>query len=389
MDRQGLFFRDETAQQVLVCNYGPNKAGSTYPGMGPSVPNTYIGSPTSPIGCAVDQANWPGYGGDFSSTNGPGDCSHMPSPCYWPYLTSGDPLFLDALIEQASSNFSGGGYGQQVKTAVVNGVRYSWAWDLYAQARGSGWKLKIFSGAEWLIPDSHASKQYFSDVMDDSANVGLPYMQATMGPIAQSTGYVPLAYAVVNGTTLQSIEPWMVTYLQAVMCWEAWKGNRPGFKTFLEGYFAHMITDLYDSDVGGSINVIGAQFSLVGTGTSSTNPPTESTVIVPAQNRFIDLGPPWSTAFPPPGTGFVSGIQSQSQHVYVYYTPKVDTNSYVMATRAACVFGAAAGIPVYQKLLDRINAVTTAQYGGVISTWVQTGFTGNQNGLMWAFAKPS
>jgi hypothetical protein len=88
--------------------------------------------------------------------------------------------------------------------------------------------------------------------MDDSADIGVAWTQANLGPIAQSIGFVPEIYAVVNGTTLQSIEPWMLTIIQLPMCWEAWKGNRPGFRAFLD-YSAHFVTDLFDSDIGGSI----------------------------------------------------------------------------------------------------------------------------------------
>jgi hypothetical protein len=178
----------------------------------------------------------------------------------------------------------------------------------------------------------------------------------------------------------------MHTYLQTMMAWEAWKGNRPGFGSFLANYYERMLLPLWDSDRGGSEKFIDAQFYIIGSG--SSNPPQEADPYFGANvaKGFQSCSAGYNAPYPPTQTAFVRGLATQGQHILVLWSGHFDSNSYALTTRALCTFGSLAGIAVYDKILTRINALIVASstppgYTGFVTTG------GNRNGLMWAVSK--
>ena len=399
MDRE-LFWRDERAQQIPVVNYGPTRLGnSTYPGMPPL--NTGLalnsGSPTgSPA--RIRYSGWNGYGGSYSD-NQTGDATHIPHIFYWPAITTGDPMFFDASLELASFVLASSGSGQQIRTGVFGGLNYTAAFPLFEQVRGIAHTLKIFSQCEWIWPDNHPAKPYLTDVMDDTAVFATLWTNAHVGPNGQSVGFIPsvIAPPSPNGVFF---EPWMMGYLQIAVLGEVLKGNRPGFRTFIENYLWKAWLPLYDSDVGGSEQLIDAQWTVIAS-PSAVNPPAESSFMLTVPNRWTAVPVVFKafTVIPPPTKLFIHGILSaQSQTTYVYRNPGVSgqawtANAYGLTTRAACEMGAMAGIPVYTKIADRINAFIASFYSNDVCNWTLQGpngvgtSPGNNNGLMYAMKR--
>jgi len=396
MDRQ-LFWRDERLHEIPVVNFGPTRLGnSTYPGMPPLNTSLVLNSGT-PTGspARIRWSGWNGYGGSYFD-NQTGDTAHIPHTPYWPAITSGDPIFFDESLELASYALASSGFGQQTRSAVFNGKTMTWAWAIMLQPRGAGHELKIFSQCEWVCPDAHPAKPYLSDVMDDSADIGLLWANAHVGPIGQSVGFVQFTVAQPSNNSWCQ-EPWMVMYLQIPMMGEVLKGNRPGFRTFLDTYFWKALLPIWDSDGGGTEKVIDSQWMVISDG-SPDNPPAEANFMTAPKDRV--MGNPvifkayLNNNYPPPQPLFINGLQTDSglatAPVYYAATPTggaFNGNSYGLTARALCEMGAMAGLSQYTKIADRINALIALSYSGIPCSWTTKATIGNPNGLMYAMKR--
>jgi hypothetical protein len=388
MDRQ-LYQIDERGQTPLVANFGPDRAGANYPNMAPtnsSWNNRAGGNPPhgSPPGINAfwnyNTANFYGYG-----TSGPSpivdvpDASHMPFPHFWPYLTSGDPLFLDTMIEMATCFM--GVSSTSLRSWSNAGLTYTWPMGTFQQARSLGWQFKIWDQTQWLIPANHVAKALFTDVMEDFDGQFLNYLQAVNTPENQANGYVYQVYTSLSPKA--NIEPWMNGYwvLSAGLC--AARGNRPGIKAFLEGYYNAMWLFLFDSDLGGTEISLDAQLVIIADTTG--NPPPAGTWLPTPQARFACLaaGSAYNGTYPPPG-GIIRGLLSQNPS-YNYYTAPIASSAYLASNRAALIACAMAGMAQYDKVLTRTNTMLATYFP---IQYVQPTGTGNINGVMWAFAKP-
>jgi hypothetical protein len=398
LDRGDFYWRDERGQQVLVANHGPDKAGGTYPNMGPTSPQIYPGAANNSgtIGYSSNLRDWPGYGGGACGpgceSQGSAEASHDTNPFYGIYLTTGDPAFLDPMMEYGAVTFAlPGSAFPQIRSAVVGGVQYDWAWALGTQSRAAGHALQIFAQTEWLVPSNHPAQPFFSSVMDDSANFGIPWMQANLTPLAQSLGIVPMIYPTWAPTQYPVNEVWMWSIIQVPMTHEAWKGNRPGFKTFLSTYWNNQWARLFDSDFGGSEKIIDVQWQIQGTTqTASTTgvspfpmiPDSQFITTVPAQIQGATGGA--YNPFPPPGNAFVQGLASQTSATPIYYTAPIPAGAYGAETYEALTMGSLAGIAQYTKILARVDALMAS--AGTPFNYQATAAqvpVGNRNALMW------
>jgi hypothetical protein len=395
-DRNNYYFRDERAQQVLVTNHGPDKLGGTYPNMGPTSPNIHPCATvnSNAIGYSNSATDWPGYGGGFTSQTAP-EASHNPNPFYWPYLTTGDPMFLDAMLEYASTFFAyTGSTYPEVKSTTVNGVLYDFAWCFWQQERAAGHELKIFSQAEWSCPDDDPANPFFTDVMDDSAAVGAPWMKANVTPLGQTIGLTPFIYPAWPGSQYPVAEVWMQTIIQIPMLHETWKGNRPGWRAMLD-YWSVYWCRLWDSDVGGSEKIIDVQWTISGTQPLAGN----SNSIFPPDSQLITSGPAaWVqdcsnggyVPFPPAGNAFTVGLSTQNAKTGApnYYSGTMPGGCYGSEVYMALSFGAWIGIPQYAKILGRVDALMASS--GTSFAYQATAtqlLNGNRNVLMWMAKK--
>jgi hypothetical protein len=391
------YFRDERQQQQVVLSYGPDRLGGTYPDMAPCNPTLAFNGIGSPRlnGILTDPANWPGYGGSLGDA-GSVEPSHTPNPFYWPYIHSGHPMFLDAMMELCVVQATTIG-GTQARSAKFNGKNYTWAFSTGGQARGMGHQLKTTWQTEWMIPDSHTAKAYFSDRMDDTSEQLLPFLKTVMSPLAQQHGWMPSLFPTFSN--LQSQEPWMNGYFTRNLGQVAWIGTRPGFANLLE-YLAAGWLRLFDSDQGGTEKALDAQFILVGTGLASTAV-SVGAYFEPADNEWISdprtefasalNNAPYLGVYPPPLNFFLRGLltagNSNPGHTpgYAYWTTPISSNAYVVSNRDALIFCKLAGLTDYAKVHDRVEALmaTTGVPIAFNATPAQVP-TGNRNGFMYA-----
>lgn len=391
-------WRDERLQEIPVINYGPDRLGGNYPNMPPtnsglSIGNSGSGNPKMFPFNGV----WTGYGGFLGGSSQP-DSGHSPNPLYWPALTSGDPMFHDALMEsavfQVGTNAGSGRSG--IRSALFNGVNMTWAWPFNIQTRSSGHCFQAFAQTEWIVPDAHPAKKFFTDVMDDSAAIGPLWSAAHYGPNGQSVGYMPFVFP---GTPIwQAEETWEMSYLQFAHWCEILKGNRPGFASFMTSYFYKALLPLFDSDVGGTELAIDIQWDAIGNTNGNPAPgppPTEAQFLLTVPDRlsgnpviFKNLVPPLPTS---PWLFFSSTTIDQGPPI-PYRQPgpggaAFPGNAYGMTARAVCEMGAMYGFAYATKLADRIQSVLNTSYSGNPCNFSSQATVGNPNGIMYAMKR--
>jgi len=189
----------------------------------------------------------------------------------------------------------------------------------------------------------------------------------------------------------------MVMYLQIPMMGEVLKGNRPGFRTFLDTYFWKALLPIWDSDGGGTEKVVDSQWMVISDG-SPANPPAEANFMVTPQDRV--MGNPvifkayLNGNYPPPQPLFINGLQTDNglTTAPIYYPASTTAgafngNSYGLTARALCEMGAMAGLSQYTKIADRINTLIAQSYGGLPCSWTTKATSGNPNGLMYAMKR--
>jgi hypothetical protein len=394
---RNVAWRDERIQEIPVVSYGPDRLGSSYPGMAPNNPTIVIGVANNTAGTGNPKFNGydgadTGYGGTLGGSNSP-DGGHSPNPCYWPALTSGDPFFMDDLIESASLQIGFLGGGQVIRSAAFNGKTLTWAWPFMTQTRSSGHAFQIFCQASWIIPDAHAAHDYFADVMDDSAAIGPLWAAAKVGPNGQSVGYIPFIYP--QGPW-QAQETWMMGYLHMAFMCEILKNNRPGFKSFYTSYFYKSLLPLFDSDVGGDEHLIELQWDMIGNNTSLADPPLDSQFLLTVPDRLTGNPVVFKrlTQVPPALDLFPDESIDQGVLPYRYRQPGGATgggtfpgNAYGLTQRSVVEMGAMWGFAYATKIADRIQAVIDRAYAGNACNWSNQATVGNPNGLMYAMKR--
>ena len=396
VDRNG-HWRDERLLEVPVVNYGPDRLGGSYPNMPPtnsglSISNTGSGNPKMFPFNGV----WTGYGGFIGGSSAP-DSGHSPNPYYWPALTTGDPMFHDALMEWAVFQIGvNAGQGRSgTRSALFNGVNLTWAWPLNIQTRSSGHCFQIFAQTEWIVPDAHPAKKYFSDVMDDSAAIGPLWSAANYGPNGRSVGYMQFVFP---GTPIwQAQETWEMSYLQFAFLCEMLKGNRPGFASFYTSYFYKALLPLWDSDVGGTELIIDQQWDAIGNtnGNPAPYPPTESQFLLNVPDRLSGNPTIFKNLVPPIPTSprlFFNGLQIDGSGPITYRQPGTGGaafpgNVYGMTARAVCEMGTMYGFAYAQKIADRIQAVLDASYSSNPCNYSAQATSGNPNGIMYGMKR--
>ena len=162
-----------------------------------------------------------------------------------------------------------------------------------------------------------------------------------------------------------------------------WRGNRPGIKAWLEGYYNNFWLALFDSDVGGTEISLDAQ--LVFIADTTTNPPPAGTWIPTMQGRYacLAVNSAYNGVYPPPG-GIIEGLLSQNP-TYHYWTGNLPSQTYLSSNRAAILSCAVAGMAQYDKVLTRTDNMLATYFP---IQFIQTSGNGNRNGVMYAFAKP-
>ncbi|MEO6779434.1 MAG: hypothetical protein ABI196_00680 [Bradyrhizobium sp.] len=393
MDRQ-YYMRDERSHTIVSHNYGPARNGLTnYPNMGPLNPLWHnqsggvspAGSPKGGVPFDQIPADFYGYGQFDSADNA--EASHNPNPFYWPALTSGEPMFFNAMMEYFSAEAGVTGAGNSLRSWTNGGLSYTFAYGTQQQMRGAGHQFKTAMQTEWLLADAHPAKALLSDIMDDTSNQLLNWLKATESATAIANGWPNLTYPSVG--TLQNIEPWMLALLIYPMAWSAWQGNRNGFLPFIRDFLNILWLNPFDTDTGGTEKAIDAQDIIVANGLSSQNPPLDKDWIPSMQTRLDEgtHGAYTGTTYPPPANLFIRGLQQSPSSTYVYWQPPgpINANTYMLLSRATLAMCAAAGIPQSAKVFGRVNALL-ALSGVPQPGWVLTAAqapTGNRNGLMY------
>jgi hypothetical protein len=275
----------------------------------------------------------------------------------------------------------------------------TWILPFFLQSRSAGHAMQIFGQTTWILADAHPAKPYFSDVMDDTSNIGPLWAAANVGPNGQSVGYLPFIYPTAN-PQWQAEETWMMGYIHFAFMCEILKNNRPAFKSFYSSYFYKSLLPLWDSDVGGSEQLIDQQWDVIGNTTGGPLPPTDAQFLLDVPDR-LSGNPVIFHAFtvvPPPEPYFVkSGSDSSSS--YIYHIPgSIGTygngggaafpgNAYGLSNRAVCEMGAMWGFAYATKIADRIQAVLNAQYSGNPCNFGAQAAAGNLNGIMYAMKR--
>jgi len=392
-------WRDERVQEIHCVNFGPNRLGtSTYPGLPPLNTGLVLGG--TPAGSPRPipyNTVWTGYGGFLFGSSAP-DSGHAPNVYYWPALTSGDPLFFDGLIEWASYQLASNLGSAVQRSALLNGVNYTWAWPFGTQTRSSAHCFQIFCQASWIMPDFHPARQYFTDVMDDSAAIGPLWAAAHIGPNGQSVGYMPMLFPATAAPQWPAQETWMMSYLHMAFMCECLKNNRPGFRSFYSSYFYKSLLPLWDSDLGGSEQLIDQQWDVIGNTLGGPDPPLDSQFLLTVPDRLS--GNPVIfhayTIVPPPTKLFIfSG--SNSLNSYVYRQPGANNqafpgNGYGLTARAVVEMGAMWGFSYATKIADRIQSFCDTYYVGPdgkgnFCNWSTQTTSGNPNGIMYAMKR--
>lgn len=133
------------------------------------------------------------------------DTNHQPSMAYLPYLVTGDYFYLEELQFWANYNaIATSPYYREFAKGLVK----------LHEVRGQAWSLRTMGQVAYITPDSHAMKQYFSDIV----NANLDFYNATytlanpnqLGVIDGSgkDAFMGIAYTTASGPQT-GLAPWM------------------------------------------------------------------------------------------------------------------------------------------------------------------------------------
>lgn len=171
-----VHFRDESTDQPLSIAKYPDVT-TRYPSSIPSIPAT------------TDSTIWEP------------DQAHQPSLAYIPYLITGDAFYQDELAFWASWNLTYTPPGADYRNRDAGLVK----WD---QVRAQAWTLRAISEAAYALPDSHALKSLFGNVLANNMNW---YAANYINNAAQS----PLG-AIEKGDEFGKTAPWQDDFVGIV-----------------------------------------------------------------------------------------------------------------------------------------------------------------------------
>jgi hypothetical protein len=141
--------------------------------------------------------------------------SHMPNMAYYAYIWSGEPQFLDLLIEL--------GDGAIYRYSADNGHRnptlpapggYAIVTGVPIEARAGAWQLERLSEAAGIVPDNSPDDIDYKSYFMDSANSSLAWMNTTianLNPWAAANGF-HIFHSFVNNVTKENAV-WQRAYL--------------------------------------------------------------------------------------------------------------------------------------------------------------------------------
>lgn len=98
------------------------------------------------------------------------NASHYPCWGFYPYIMTGDRIWLDEVQSHVTSLIldydpgTSSGVNSYTRKPTINGVTYHGA-VIYV-IRAYAWYTRMLSNAEWLTPDSDPARQYFDDLLN-------------------------------------------------------------------------------------------------------------------------------------------------------------------------------------------------------------------------------
>jgi hypothetical protein len=105
------------------------------------------------------------------STSGP---SHQPDPFFWPYVSSGDPFYLDQMyLWNAWNSGNVGSAIRSIPTPDYGSLFFSYT----AGERTIAWALRSRAEVAFIAPDGDAEKTYFTYQMNDA----IAYFEGSLG----------------------------------------------------------------------------------------------------------------------------------------------------------------------------------------------------------------
>jgi hypothetical protein len=230
---------DETIGKVPVLN------NTTYTNLSAANPNFRAfpypaGSPT-PLSPDITIPNLDGY-----ANNGPYvEPSHMPAPWYWPYLRTGDDLFLHMGTLQGFSVIGNCEFSHYaVGATTYYGTITANVGGMNQQTRAIGWGLRAMTMVRHVMPDADPLKQYFIDLVKGAADYTVAWYPTQVVQASHIGIYNEL------GDNLL-MQPWTNAIAYQCMAMEAWRGEETSWTTFLNNYYRHCVLDSIDPTAGG------------------------------------------------------------------------------------------------------------------------------------------
>lgn len=244
-ERANMYQYDETVGLPIIYNNGHVKNGVTYPTFGAvqatQRPYPYqTGSWLTPSNTGADESpTYDRYGARM-------DGSHQPRPQIEAFLRTGEPEYLDSLVQQANANI--GAFFQTSSPVGGNTYYRVYGANAAGNTRGAGWGMMAWDQADFFIPDNAPISQYLHDVETDNANWWYDFHSQSANNKLAALGYYW------GDVVISNFNQWWqddFLYLQNAM--QAWRGEYPGYATWINNWFEKQVIGRFDSAVGGCL----------------------------------------------------------------------------------------------------------------------------------------
>jgi hypothetical protein len=232
--------------------------GGTYTGM-PSGSSSFRWAPGIATAGFTEPASGPYLSGVDEA-----DHSHKPAWAYYPYLMTGEPQYLDLVLESAnyalsyeySVPFTANAAGSVGRNSTVNGTTYNGSTLLHPSLRSAAWATRELACAAGIVPDiapqCAAYKTYFTDAVNTTFAAITDFVANVAPPFLRTAGFIcfenmPFTQPWMHGYQMQAIalaakmteNANAMTYLNHLVKWPAY--IRSTFGTYYVPAFEVMV----------------------------------------------------------------------------------------------------------------------------------------------------
>ena len=292
---QPMWWDDTRSGRTFVGDNGPDDAGATYPQMGPN---------HTTAGMNGANGGWLGWDGNTAYAERSGyidgysssklEASHMPCPWAVPAHLTGHPIFADQGVAQANAMCL---YALSRQT-VVGGRTYYNVFTQSNQPRGAGWALRAVANAEIFTATAKPEAPYVRHMLDSFAAWGAAFVASN--PPGKNIGLANPIFASQfsqYGNVFLG-QQYQIAIFGLALGIEAWRGDRPGIRTYLEmdaNFLAGIANDA--SPTGGSGWLVqDGYYVLIRNPDGSFLPNLRA--IIAATAQYGQSSPPWpATSF--------------------------------------------------------------------------------------------